>query len=118
MLINDLPKVMINSLLITIIVEVIVSILLKYRKKDIINIILVNIITNPLLNSIIVYINVYYGLKVRNIALFFLEIMVVLIEGMIYQKYLERKNINAYILSFILNLLSFTLGMIINNFIY
>lgn len=118
MLISDLPKVMIVSLLITIIIEVIIAYVLKYRKKDLLNVLLVNILTNPVLNSVTVYINVYYGLKIRNIALFFFEIMVVLIEGMIYKKYLERKKINAYLLSFILNLASFTLGMIINRIIY
>ena len=49
-MINLYLKVLIVCLLSTIIVEVIVSLLLKVRdKKDILNIILVNIMTNPLI---------------------------------------------------------------------
>ena len=118
MLIRDLPVVLLRSLAITIIIEMIVAIILKYRKKDLINVILVNILTNPLLNSIVVAINYYYGVTYRNISLIILEIMVLLIEGMIYQKYLKRRKINGYILSLILNLSSFLIGEVINKIIY
>lgn len=118
MLIEDLPIVMLRSLLITIFVEIIVAIILRYRKKDLLNVLLVNILTNPLLNSLVVYINVYYGLMARNISLLILEILVVIIEGMIYQKYLDSRKINGYVLSLILNASSYIVGMIINNFIY
>ena len=118
MLISDLPKVMLTSLIITIIIEVMLALIIGYRKKDLVNVLLVNILTNPLLNSVIVAINYYYGLKYRNIALYILEILVVITEGLIYQKYLERRKINGYVLSLILNLASFLLGMVINNLIY
>lgn len=118
MLISDLPKVMIISLTCTIIIEVSVAFILKYRGKDLLNVLLVNILTNPLLNSVIVAINVYYGLKARNICLYILEILVVLVEGFIYQKYLNRKKINGYILSLILNIASYGLGLLINKIIY
>ena len=118
MLIRDLPIVMLKSLLITIVIEEIIAFILKYRKKDLINVLLVNVLTNPLLNSIIVAINFYYGLHYRNIALGILEVMVVIIEGMIYNKYLERRKINGYLLSLILNLGSFLLGEVINKIIY
>ena len=118
MLIRDLPIVMVRCLLITIIAEVGIAIILKYRKKDLLNVLLVNILTNPLLNSLIVWINFYWGLKARNISLFIFEIIVLITEGMIYQKYLEKRNINGYLLSFILNASSFVIGMIVNNFIY
>lgn len=118
MQLNDLPKVMIISLICTIVIEVGLAIILKYRKKDILNILLVNILTNPLLNSIVIAINYFYGLKARNISLYILEILVVIIEGFIYQKYLERKKINGYILSLVLNIASCGLGMLINNIIY
>ena len=58
MIINDLPIIMIKCLLITIIIEVLISILLGLRKKDILNVILVNIVTNPLVVSIPVLINI------------------------------------------------------------
>ncbi len=118
MLISELPVVMIRSLLITIIIEVVIAIILGYRKIDLLNILLVNIITNPLLNSLTVYVNVQYGLKMRNITLIILEIVILFIEGYLFQKYLDRKKINGYLLSLILNASSFILGMIINNIIY
>ena len=118
MLISDLPIVMIRCLVITIIVEVLLAVIMGYRKKDLVNVLLVNILTNPLLNSLVVYVNFYYGLKYRNIALLILEIIVVLIEGFIYQKYLQKRKINGYILSFILNTASYLLGIVINDIIY
>ncbi len=118
MFISDLPKVMIISLACTIIIEVITAFILKYRKKDLINIILVNILTNPLLNSVLVGINYYYGLKARNISLIILEILVVLVEGFIYQRYLERRKINGYLLSIILNVASYGIGKLINMIVY
>ncbi len=116
--ISDLPKVMLISLVSTIIIEVTVAFILHYRKKDLVNVILVNILTNPLLNSLVVAINYYYGLKARNISLYILEVLVVLVEGFIYWKYLDRKKINGFILSLILNIASYGLGLLINKIIY
>lgn len=118
MLISDLPKVMIISLTITLIIELTIAIILMYRKKDLLNVFLVNVLTNPLLNSLVVGINYYFGLKWRNISLIILEIIVIVGEGYIYQKYLERRKINGYILSLILNLSSYFIGSLINNLIY
>lgn len=118
MLINELPKVMLISLSCTLVIEVIVAFILKYRGKDIINVILVNILTNPILNSSIVAINYYYGLKTRNISLIIMEILVVIVEGFIYQKYLTRKKINGYLLSLILNIASYVIGSLLNKIIY
>ena len=118
MLISDLPKVMLISLTMTLVFELGIALILRYRGKDLINIFLVNVLTNPILNSVIVAINYYYGLKARNIWLVILEIMVVIIEGFIYQKYLNRRKINGYILSIILNVASFGLGLLANELIY
>lgn len=118
-MINLYLKVLIVCLLSTIIVEVIVSLLLKVRdKKDILNIILVNIMTNPLLVSITVYINIFYGLKYKNIIIYPLEILVVLVEGLVYKRYLKYKKINPYLLSLILNISSYLIGLFINRIIY
>lgn len=118
-MINLYLKVLIVCLLSTIIVEVIVSLFLKVRdKKDILNIILVNIMTNPLLVSITVYINIFYGLKYKNIIIYPLEILVVLVEGLVYKRYLKYKKINPYLLSLILNISSYLIGLFINRIIY
>ena len=108
MLINELPKIMIECLLLTIIFELTVSIIIGVRnKKDILNIILVNILTNPLVVTIPVYFNVKYGLLERNISLYILEIITVITEGYIYKKVLNYKKINPFVISLVLNLSSY-----------
>ena len=118
MLVSDLPKVMLISLSITLVVELGIAFILKYRKKDLLNVFLVNILTNPLLNSMIVTINYYYGLRARNISLIILEIMIVIIEGFIYHKTLERRKINGFLLSLLLNVSSYVIGLLLNEIIY
>ena len=118
MLISDLPKVMVISLTITIVIEMLLAFILCYRGRDLLNILLANILTNPLLNSLIVTINYYYGIKARNISLYIFEVLVIITEGFIYWKYLKRKKVNAFLLSFILNIASYGLGLLINKIIY
>ena len=109
---------MLICLVSTIVVEVIVALLLKVRTKmDIINVILVNILTNPLLVSVVNLISINYGLVIGYIFLFIFEVSVVFIEGFIYKKYLDYKKINPYVLSFILNLCSYLFGLLLNIFI-
>lgn len=115
MLINDLPLIMLRCLILTIIIEVIIGLILKIKnKKDILNIILANIITNPIVVSIPVYINIKFGLLERNICLIILEIITLFVEGFIYKKVLNYKKINPYLISLILNMSSYLIGEIIN----
>lgn len=112
-------KIIIISFITTLLVELVISLLLKVKdKKDIMNIILVNIMTNPLLVILTVYINIVYGLIYRNILIYPLEILVVLSEGLVYKKYLNYKKINPYLLSLILNTSSYLIGLIINYLVY
>lgn len=115
MLINDLPIIMLRCLILTIIIEVVIGLILKIKnKKDILNIILVNIVTNPIVVSIPVYINIKFGLLERNISLITLELLTLFIEGYIYKKVLNYKKINPYLISLILNMSSYLIGEIIN----
>lgn len=115
MIINDLPYVMCNCLILTIIIETIMAIIIGIRnKKDILNIILVNILTNPLVTSIPVYFNIRYGVLERNISLIILEIFTVIIEGIIYIKVLKFKRINLILISVYLNACSYFIGEIVN----
>lgn len=114
MIINDLPFIMINCLFFTIVIEIIFAIILKVKdKKDILNIFLVNVMTNPIVVSLPVFVNIRFGLFERNITVIILEILTVFIEGKIFSKYLKFKKINPYILSLILNLCSYIIGDII-----
>lgn len=116
MIINDLPLIMIKCLICTIIIELVIVLVIGIRNKfNIINVILVNILTNPLVVSIPVYFNIKYGLFTRNVVLIILEILIFVIEALIYKKYLKYKKINPYLISLILNLGSYLFGLIINN---
>lgn len=114
MIINDLPHIMLICLICTIIIETTIGYLLGIKdKKDLIVIILVNIMTNPLVTSISTYFNVEYSQKARIISLIFLELFAFISEGYIYKKTLKYNKKNPYIISMILNICSYTLGLII-----
>ena len=116
--INELPLIMLICLSSTIVIELIMSLLLGIRnKKDILNVILVNIMTNPLIVSIIMYIT-YNRIFNTTISIIILEILVVLIEGFTYKKVLTFDKINPYVLSLILNISSYFIGGLLNNIIY
>ena len=112
-------KILINSLVFTLLIEIIVAKTLKIKeKKDLINIVLVNIVTNPIVVLFPYVIGLYFGIKCRYILLFMLELLTVLFEGLVYKKNLKYNKINPYIISIILNLCSYLIGDIINNIIY
>lgn len=111
----NIPYIMLRSLLFTIIIEVTIAYIFKIRnKKDIINIILANIITNPLVVTIPIYFNFKYSIIMRWIMLIILEVLTVIFEGYVYQKYLNYKKINPYILSTLLNITSYLIGEFLN----
>lgn len=116
--INELPLIMLICLISTIVIELIMSLLLGIRnKKDILNVILVNIMTNPLVVSILMYIT-YNRLFNTTISIIILEILVILTEGFTYKKVLTFDKINPYVLSLILNISSYFIGRLLNNIIY
>lgn len=106
---------LIISLILTIIIELGISLILGIRKKcDIYVVILVNICTNP----IVVYIANCLKLlnnMVYNIVIVILEIMVVIVEFELYKRYLKAYKKSPLALSIINNTLSFGIGLIINN---
>lgn len=113
--ISDLPYYMVRALILTIIIETLIAFIIGYRKKDLINVMLVNIITNPIVFIIPVYFNIKYGILERNVILLILEILAFISEGFIYFKYLNKRNINPYLLSLVLNIASYCMGEIING---
>lgn len=116
--INELPLIMLICLSSTIVIELIMSLLLGIRnKKDILNVILVNIMTNPLVVSILIYIT-YNRLFNTTISIIILETLVILTEGFVYKKLLTFDKINPYVLSLILNISSYFIGGLLNNIIY
>jgi len=111
--------IIINSLFFTILIELCVALLLRIKnKKDIINIILVNVVTNPIVVLFPYIVGLHHGNTYRYITLLSLEIMAIIFEGFIYNKFLKYNKLNSYILSLILNIASYILGIFINNIIY
>lgn len=113
--ITNILFLMLRNLLLTIIIELGIAILLGIReKKDILNIIVINCITNPILNYIMM---VVLYLTSNNLIiyslLFLFEIIVIIIEYLFYRKKLLFKNINLLLLSIILNISSVIVGFII-----
>ena len=116
MKINDLPIIMIKCLLCTIIIECIIGFIIGVRnKKDFLNIILVNIVTNPIVVSVPIYVMINYDYNARYTTLYILEVLAVIVEGLIYSKVLKYKKINPFLISLILNLGSYFIGEVINK---
>ena len=119
MFVFELPIIMIRCLIITLLIETIVGLILGIReKRDLLNVVLVNIVTNQLVVSIPVFFNYKYGLLSRNICLLVFEVSAFLFEGFIYDKFLKYKKLNGFIISLILNGFSYFIGELINYFMY
>ena len=97
---------------ITIILEISLAYILKIKdKKDLLNIIIINFITNVSLNSFI-FIS-YILSKKLIIHILILEITIIIIEGTFYKKKLKYKRINPYLISLILNIVSYSFSLLI-----
>lgn len=115
MSLSNLTYILIRCLILTIVIELIVGLILSIRnKKDIFSIIIVNVITNPIvvLSQSILRIKTNYTIEVIGIII--LEILVVLVEGLIYKKVLKYKELNPFIFSLLLNSSSLFIGELIN----
>ena len=115
MSISNLPLILVRCLVLTIVIELIVALILSVKdKKDILNVILVNVITNPIvvMSQILLYIK--FGSTIEGIIIIILEILVVFVEGLIYKKVLKYNGLNPFFLSLLLNASSFFIGELIN----
>ncbi len=70
---------------------------------------LANTITNPVLNCILTVVSFYLSPEYYYYLIVPLEILVVVVEGLIYRNNLKLK-INPFLLSLILNVCSFFIG--------
>jgi len=101
------PGIYLEPLILTILFECTAAWLLKIQsKKDLILIILANIITNPLLVWFSLFLMYHVGVEIgMTITYCLLEPSVILIEYLIYSRYLETR-INPLFLSALLNVIS------------
>ena len=107
---------MIFNLLMTVLIEVTVALILKVRNGyDIVLIVLINCVTNPILNFLMngfIYFVSFENLAV-NTLLILLEITVIISEGLFFCKNINCGKINPFLFSLILNGSSFATGEII-----
>ena len=103
------------SLFLTIIIELTVSFIIGIRDKDDIKVvILVNICTNPIVVYIANCLMLFTNDFIYNIGVAILEMLVVMVEFVLYKKYLKFDKVSPFAISLINNVISFSIGVIIN----
>lgn len=103
------------SLFLTIIIELTVSFIIGIRDKDDMKVvILVNICTNPIVVYIANCLMLFTNDFIYNIGVAILEILVVMVEFVLYKKYLKFDKVSPFAISLINNVISFSIGVIIN----
>lgn len=118
-MLNELPKYMAVSLILTLIIECSMAWALKVRdKRDMLNVALVNVFTNPLVVCFAFLAGFFYGGDARIGATVYLELFAFVSEALIYRKTLSFRRLNPFLLSLILNATSYLSGLVINKIIY
>lgn len=99
----------------TIMIELLLALAFGVRKKNLGIVVLAQIITNPLvvlISNFVLYLN---DIPSYYIAMFILEICAFVAEGLIYRiffiKGINKNKMNPFLLSLLLNILSFLAGM-------
>ena len=107
-------KSLIISLILTIFIELYISMLIGIRKRnDIITIIAANTLTNPIVVFTAIILNNFNNVLLYWTIVIIIEFIVIFIEGKLYEKILNFKEISSFKLSFINNTVSFMVGVII-----
>lgn len=101
---------MLTALVLTVLIEAALAFLLGVRTRYGQGIVLlVNVITNPLLNAVLTVVSFYISPAAYYWFLVPLEIIIVLAEGYIFQRFLQLK-MNRYLFSLLLNAGSYLIG--------
>ena len=104
---------LLKPLLITIAIECGIAFLLFRKGSYVYFVLLLNILTNPLLNFIMLVYFSYMGYSGYYILLYALEAAVVVTEGLIFSKLSDIKAGKALFISLLLNAASYGAGLII-----
>ena len=114
--INNMALIMIRCLGLTILIEGLIAFIIGVRKgKDLLNIVLVNVVTNPIVVTVPYLVFIIFDYNIYKYSIYVLEVLAFLVEGLIYLKVLDYKKINPFILSAILNLSSYGLGLLLDG---
>lgn len=104
------------SLFLTLIIEMSLAAIAKVREEENLTTVMwVNVLTNPVVvftaNMTSIIFDNYF---ITRAVVYFLEIMVVIVEGYLFKKYLKDVKINPYLFALYLNGISFLTGEVIN----
>ena len=117
-MLRNLPLTMAECLILTILIESAAAAIIGVRKKhDYLNIILVNVITNPVLVALTSLAGYFYGYASYLALVIAGETGVFITEGLIYRKTLAYRKINPFLVSLILNGVSYLSGLVIGRFL-
>lgn len=102
--------------ILTILIEVGIAFLFGYRKRQIAVIAVTNVLTQALLNTLLYFINFRYGIMYFYLNYILFEVIVVIIECIVYSKSLylladERKKDYPCVYAIVANILSFIAGI-------
>ena len=97
----------------TLLIEVTLALALGVRGwDDIEKVILINILTNPVLVTILFLLNrMRVDVKAIFVIQLGLEVVVVILEGMYYKGKLQKERMNPFLLSMVLNAVSYGAGL-------
>ncbi len=110
---------LIISLGLTIVIELTISFIIGVRNKEDLKVVLwANIFTNPIVVYIANCVKLLNNSFIYNIIVIIMEITVVIVEFILYKKYLEYKRKSPLLISIINNVISFSSGIIISKFIF
>ena len=104
------------ALFFTIIIEIISILVIGLKNKDLlVNLLIVNILTNPTLNFIVDYTSSFFQ-DFLLIYVIFLELLVVIFEWLFLKIRLKKYNLPFFKISFFINTISFFWGLLIIEF--
>ena len=107
---------LIKSFILTLIIEYIIIKLIFVKEKVFIPVLLVNILTNPFV--VFIYnIMSLYSLEYKDFILIVLELLVVMVEGYIYTYLLDIHFRKALLVSFISNVITYLIGILLSLYI-
>lgn len=102
------------ALFLTIVIELVIALFFGFRKKiEIIAIVFVNLLTNPILNYLLLVNNHFSFFKTNLLIILFLEFVVVLVEWKLLVYALQGKTKKLLLLSLLMNFCSYIAGVII-----
>jgi len=102
------------ALVLTILIEVAVAVVLGYRKKlEIATVVLVNIITNTILNYFLYASEHFKIIVVNTVMITILEAIIILVEWQLLRFALRQDSKKLFILSFAMNISSYLIGGLI-----